>query len=124
MREIKFRAWDGVEMRESFLLHQSNGNIPLINVGGPFTSLERKHDWVVMQYAGLKDSKGTPIYEGDILKWNGSIIGEVEFRDATFVIGEDKNTRLLFDISERSDELEVVGNRFQHPDLLQGKGEE
>lgn len=54
MREIKFRAWNGVEMSEPFDLNK--GDPDTFPLGLP-----------LMQYTGLKDKNGKEIYENDIV---------------------------------------------------------
>jgi len=78
----------------------------------PLTSVE------LMQYTGLKDSKGVEIYEGDIVKF-GSIDsmpykGSVEMRNGcwTAKINDRQNMILAQHI------LEVIGNLYMNPELI------
>lgn len=90
----------------------------------------------VGQYTGIDDSKGKPIYEGDILlvkvlradnyfEYNTDVI----FEDGAFWIkGEntkDYDTLLYAYINPKSPlvELEVVGNVFSNPEILKGGGQ-
>ncbi len=152
MREIKFRIWS-YDLKKILPVCQMDidegGYIEVrpMNVGGLyFDNHLKQEDYELMQYTGLKDSKGVEIYEGDILeftdKWEWY---RTEYGPRfAFVTGEEREAiqkeydaepmeRRVVEIPKDyewllSDEIqsywEVVGNRFQHPDLLQDKGEE
>lgn len=118
-REIKFRAWipneDGThEMCYDLAFEEYE----------PINDLLNKTEYL-MQYTGLKDKNGKEIYDGDI------ILFEVDFPEAAFDIGvvrwalggfwtaqePDDIEQLLSD--ELTDlEGEVIGNRYEHPELL------
>ena len=57
MREIKFRAWDS---KKQCMDYGSNSLI--------FDYYDMVEPACIMQYTGLKDCKGTEIYEGDIVQ--------------------------------------------------------
>lgn len=125
MREIKFRMWytDGKRMfwepRTGVAHHCSlsiNDEIKeLIDNGNPF-----------MQFIGLQDKKGKDIYQDDILK-----IGEKSF--VNMVVKWDSNSlrwsKMYLDIDsyyqpfieEESKYIEVVGNLYENPELLNDK---
>ncbi len=126
MREIKFRVWDrdDNEMLDWADIHGKSFHTGLSTwavLSGTFKHL------MTMQYTGLKDSKGVEIYEGDIVQDDikgKDVKGVVEYREeeTAFVVAKEAATcRLMFWCI---DGCTVIGNRFQHPDLLQDKGEE
>ena len=63
---------------------------------------------VLMQYIGLKDKNGKEIYEGDIVKNRDGQIYEIEFKFNSF------NGKYMVDFWE----LEVIGNIWENPELL------
>lgn len=83
----------------------------------------------ILQYTGLKDKNGKEIYEGDILSikiYSGDkVIVEgktvVEFKDGCFGViwGYDKSFLSLK--SFFNTKFEVVGNKYENPELLEGE---
>lgn len=80
----------------------------------------------VGQYTGLKDLHGTRIFEGDIVKvydvyCNETVVGVVEFCDGSFRIYDTDFTsydRWMYY------KVEVIGNVFDNPELLEVKEHE
>jgi hypothetical protein len=111
MREIKFRAWDGSNMYEwGYLADLAYGTDFAEAWGNDLTVYK------VMQYTGLKDSKGTPIFEGDIVRVLDGI-SEVFYDKAAF------KTNLMFKstldyFASNDTPLEVIGNIYEHSHLL------
>lgn len=134
MREIKFRAWDGIK-----LIYQDGINY--IDFRSGFASVFDEYNYVdncskdininsVMQYTELKDKNGKEIYEGDILK--GSTKGNPdEVLAITYVKWDRGQFDLYTDMTLDSWEdalynymqffdVEVIGNIYENPELLEG----
>ncbi len=134
MREIKFRAWlpERKEMlivtTVSFLRNASDskyvracdGYYPETGIHPATFSLNEAS---LMQYTGLHDKNGTEIYEDDLVLFEYSGAEEpdpcrVIFSDFQWKIkSEDGNWG--DDLNEfNSEELEVIGNIYENPELL------
>ena len=96
----------------------------------------KPEDLVLMQFTGLLDKNGKEIYEGDIVMKTqqmpmssppkrkmpfGDQPRSISFRDGKFVIhkGANKKYLMLDSLSIRYLGLEVIGNIYEHPNLLQ-----
>lgn len=71
----------------------------------------------VGQFTGLIDKNGKEIWEHDIVDWDGVKL-LVEFIDGIFCMRENYEDSTLHDILLERDEINVVGNRFDNPELL------
>ena len=137
MRELKFRAWDGECMSDSFGLGDLHDG--LVYQEDEAYDVEGK---TVMQYTGLKDSKGVEIYEGDIVACLKNRFGKdrhefwaIEYVDyeASFQVYNQLNSMRRIDLQaecsgscfspdgEEEIILEVIGNIYESVHLLESK---
>ena len=146
-RLYKFRAWD--DKRKQWLLGYEYPNLGGFDMfGEPILMGEwsnllslflferegfKRNDLKLMQFTGLYDKNKKEIYEGDILL--DKQIDDIEDKDTysyfqvlfdnltgqyTVDVSYCKNRESLVNITDYFDEnIEVVGNIFENPELLQ-----
>lgn len=121
-REILFQIWDKEKNRMSKplpvfwpVIQWSDGDIEMPTD----FALSRSERFVFRQFTGLKDKNNTPIYDGDII--------EVNWLDARYKKHNDlvewSNEYCAFQFpggcpSQDSVHFEVIGNKFQNPELI------
>ena len=145
-RQIKFRAWN--KKNSQFLQNDNNGADKTIfdlwdwaEVMGTCT-LFPMDDYVFQQYTGLNDSKGNPIYEGDIVINTTSdeeycspaviVWGKYEFVGFALAYKcnklEDYHAPLIYKINgvdlveefslSKMGTYQIIGNASENPELL------
>lgn len=82
----------------------------------------------VGQYTGLtdKNNNGKKIFEGDIVKF-GNIIGIINYSNGCYCVKTNKpdwrnrnNPAIDIVINEYPNEIEIIGNIHDNPELLEG----
>ncbi|WP_035052856.1 YopX family protein [Carnobacterium pleistocenium] len=134
-REIKFRAWlkDIKQFAEIRHISFFEGERIFKIYDQPMSEEVwfELEDLELLQYTGLKDANDVEIYEGDIVCFTTEIyidgvyvernyIEYVNYRNSSFCL----DGLLLADISDTDDEIEVVGNIYENPELLEAKKHE
>ena len=124
MREIKFRAWD----MESKIMWDWDEMQEWWEEAGYSDNMLRGDHYVPMQYTGLKDRNGKEIYEGDIIQipddyeMYGMACGEkyeVDFKNGRFRLRPKYRPDALGYDLEGVEECEVLGNKYENPELLE-----
>lgn len=79
--------------------------------------------WLVRQCTGLKDKNGKLIYEGDIIKLYGKNYKVIFEKHAAYfgLFISKKETYRLNDIHTQTSEIEIIGNIYENPELLEEK---
>lgn len=126
-REIKFRAWDRAT-REYWNIdkwHFEDEYLDLIEPGVSICDSHIKRIWrkrgdvELMQYTGLDDVNGNPIYEGDIVKAYRTCKSDlITFDNGSFGIALD-DWHSFESFTDFYGKCEVIGNKFQNPELLE-----
>lgn len=123
MREIEFRVWIRSGFDEDVKPFMTEvESIDFGEYGHSLKTIEDDNEWsfedvFIMQYTGLKDKKGKKIYEGDILQKFREDKYIVVYVPPSFRMVNKNRNRVLDDITVS---LEVIGNVFEHSNLLEG----
>lgn len=111
MKEIKFRAWDG----EKLSLFPMLGFDSTVDLNEQI-NCSQKNGWELMQFTGLLDKNGKEVYEGDICRVEYIEPKEIKFEKGGFYFGEGTP---LSNFHSWSEKIEIIGNIYENPELLQ-----
>lgn len=114
MREIKFRAWDKEDKNYNYDWHTLTYDDVYGESLNEFFLFERV---VFEQYTNLDDINGREIYEGDIVfDTRAKDYNVVKFHKGAWTFNSSNDLVGYFD-----NELKVVGNIHENPELLEGE---
>lgn len=126
MREFKFRAWDKKKRHwiDNFTITQDGKIIETNYNGVKFLNV----DAILILNIGVQDKNGKDIYEGYIIEFifkGRKYISELFFEDGAYMVRLNDveyvsidNPAIEFTFTQ---EDKVVGNVFEHPELLGAK---
>ena len=136
-KEIKLKAWDKIHQRmitedEITAIYPKSKTIEILGIRGTlcyvdYIQMRKKFesDVILLQFTGLHDKKGKEIYEGDIcivslsyfdIKNEKSV---VIFHNGAFQF-QYGCERFFSKPYDAWDEVEVIGNIYENPELLNG----
>lgn len=132
MREIKFKGYNS--KNNTWIV-----GCYILNRGAHFVCPDEFADgksWndyevnpeTVCQYTGLKDKDGKEIWEGDIIRFRGSIDSVIEFQHGAFgfdgidsFIALAGNPNFTFNPFDTDNDFEIIGNIHDNKELLSDK---
>lgn len=121
MVEFQFRAWNEEEGIMVYNNEDDSGDY--LWEGSMQSEIEMVNDLVggmyaiknLMMYSTLTDMEGTKIFQGDLATdEDGEIIGEVVFEEGCFLFEWGNISEPL---SEAQDQIKVIGNIYENPEL-------
>jgi uncharacterized phage protein (TIGR01671 family) len=131
MREIRFKVWciDGncwIDLYDINRYSDTNFEGESLHSLGCTIYNYPTNEFILVQYTGLKDKNGKEIYEGDIIKITTKddvIYSTIYFKSGGFIFTDPQGSRHLIGwyldwLSPESGYVEVVGNKFENPDML------
>lgn len=125
-REIKFKAWNrhvGVWV-DKLCLYLDDSEIG--DVSEAYHNIENTDDYILVQYIGIEDIDGKPIYEGDIVEGECATYGK-----SIAVVGLDTYLGAYYTnidyypcepfthcLYMKQEHNKIIGNVFENPELL------
>ena len=126
MREILFKAKrkDNGEWVEGYLMDEDYINTPFndYDVGGRFDDPVEIDPQTICQYTGLTDKNGKKIWENDIVECGMKLRVSWHHFKASWVLSKKGwMYNHFFGESVEPEDVEVIGNIFDNPELLEVK---
>tara|TARA_R110000851_G_scaffold138591_1_gene275285 strand:+ start:133 stop:531 length:399 start_codon:yes stop_codon:yes gene_type:complete len=132
MREIKFRGFAFFEKEIGFNIRVSSSGYSDMHYTHEereymaINQVDKKPEFALMQYTGLKDKNGIEIYEGDILKLDlihhpCGIKEPIKDSEISAVYWDNIEMRFRnkFNYAGNFKYAEIIGNIHQNPELIQ-----
>lgn len=115
MREIKFRAWHSIDETMIYPRKGQNWGYGELNSADILSRYEN-----IMQYTGLKDSKGKEIWEGDIvdclIEYEGKGLphrGEIVYDETHCSFATKNEAGVTLFCKHQINTREVIGNIYE-----------
>lgn len=129
----KFRAWDKLDKKiyEVEDISWFNGEFDFIGDG--ITFKRNADDVELMQSTGLKDKNGKEIFEGDIITNGKDVMSIKRHNTLGFYVEQKGEVQFIADgmdleefeedAKEIADSIEIIGNIYENPELLEVENE-
>ena len=123
----EFRAWTEEGKAMYYGVYPFKDGTLLLSYDGIAFDEVPASDFILMRSTGLKDKHGSEIFEGDIVKYKAgcNTVTEEVVYDKNFAgFGvKDADANIIFTFGELAEDIdlssiEVVGNKYQNPELL------
>ena len=141
--ELKFRVWDRKRKKMIYqgsmievdpkncgdLIYSDietlavgmNGERYVLDETGKWEPAESVGEYDVMFFINRLDKNGREIYEGDIIRVFGDIIGVVQWDNATAGFEVKTKSGVEAPLPLGREDIEIIGNTYEDPELLEGK---